>query len=361
MAPIQRPFTVMRLLAPSFAAALIGLALMPALLASGDTPALSSCRIGSGSLEVVLATIRSVESGDDYTARARGSSASGAYQFTDATWNTYAGYARAVDAPPAVQDVRAVEHVTYILNTHNEDLAAVPVVWYLGHRPTPGSPAWDRVPAPGAGNRLTPRQYQEHWMQRYHQLLDGDHAASRDEAASVQPGGCAGADIPALPGGWSLPGPRRLIDAEPSILDRPHHDYPAWDWAIVINTPIYAVRGGTVTHTSTFAQNWFNAVCPTGDPACNPCGIGLTITDADNNRWTYCHGTKLTVELGASVTAGQQILWSGNTGRSTGPHLHLQIRASDGRLRCPQRLLQALHDSKLAPQVQDLPSSGCAS
>ncbi len=39
----------------------------------------------------------------------------------------------------------------------------------------------------------------------------------------------------------------------------------------------------------------------------------------------YCHNSRLLVGMGETVTAGQVISESGNTGRSTGPHLHYQV------------------------------------
>jgi hypothetical protein len=53
--------------------------------------------------------VKNYESGGNYTAKNPGSSASGAYQFTDSTWRQYAGsiantYPTAASAPPSVQD-----------------------------------------------------------------------------------------------------------------------------------------------------------------------------------------------------------------------------------------------------------------
>jgi hypothetical protein len=118
------------------------------------------------------------------------------------------------------------------------------------------------------------------------------------------PGGCVGGSVEPLAGGWSLPGPRELIEADPSVLSAPHHDYPAWDWIIPENTPIYAVRGGRVVSIRSWPHNWWTHGCGTqGGGDCSTCGVGLTIEDAEGIRWTYCHGTNVTVPLGAEVIA----------------------------------------------------------
>jgi len=94
---------------------------------------------------------------------------------------------------------------------------------------------------------------------------------------------------------------------------------------------------------------------------CSTCGIGVTVVDDDAaTRWTYCHGDALLVAVGDTVAAGQQLLASGNTGRSSGPHLHLQIRTADGVLRCPQPLLRSLRDTGVGRDPVGLPSVGCS-
>lgn len=73
---------------------LIGLTVFHALLTNGDPPPRTVCGIAVGSIEVILATIRTLESGRGYTAEAHGATASGADQFVDGTWNGCGGLNR---------------------------------------------------------------------------------------------------------------------------------------------------------------------------------------------------------------------------------------------------------------------------
>ncbi len=116
----------------------------------------------------ILATIRAMESGADYTVQVTTSTASGAYGFLDSSWGGYGGYWRARDAPPPVQDAKAAELAMSILARNAGDISTIPVSWYIGH--VPRGTEWDRVP-PYPGNRLTPREYQDRWLARYAEFL----------------------------------------------------------------------------------------------------------------------------------------------------------------------------------------------
>lgn len=164
---------------------LLGIVALPVLLAGGDPPPPTICGQQAGSTDIVLATIRALESGGNYRAQAARATASGAYQFLDSTWAGYGGYTHAKDAPPEIQDAKAAENVTRILNANAGDVTAVPVVWYIGHVPAPNSTQWDTVPVPGAGNRLTPRQYQARWITVYNRLLGEATAIHTGKGAST--------------------------------------------------------------------------------------------------------------------------------------------------------------------------------
>jgi murein DD-endopeptidase MepM/ murein hydrolase activator NlpD len=91
-----------------------------------------------------------------------------------------------------------------------------------------------------------------------------------------------------------------------------HHDYPAADIAAPEGAPVYALADGIVDSA------W------TGDARC---GTGFTLRAGDGRIWTYCHLSYLdpAVADGAPLSAGQEVGLVGQTGRATGPHLHLQL------------------------------------
>jgi len=315
------------------------------------SPSLGACRSAAsgGDVAAIAATIRHLESGDDYTARAPGSSASGAYQFLDSTWDGYRGYARAYLAPPEVQDAKAVEGITKVLEGNGGDPAVVPVAWYIGHVPAPGSPEWDTVPAPGAGNRLTPREYQTRWMETYRQKVaestTGTSAPSGSTPPTSSPSACAPGSA-TISGDYALPVDRHWYDEHPDWFTKPHHDYPAADLPVPTGTPIYSMTSGVVI-----------ALTTAGD-----CGIGVIINGDDGAQYTFCHGLPGSHEVaaGGHVSVGAQIMLSASTGNSTGPHLHVGI-VVDRRARCPQPLFAGVAKATLPPTVDALPERGCYS
>jgi murein DD-endopeptidase MepM/ murein hydrolase activator NlpD len=106
-------------------------------------------------------------------------------------------------------------------------------------------------------------------------------------------------------------------------------------------TPAYAVRAGTVVRISD-----------------SSCGTGINLTGTDGAIYTYCHFSAWSVANGATVTAGQRIGSTGNTGNSTGPHLHFGVRTGSTR-RCPQNFLLAIYDGLNPPAATSLPTTGC--
>ncbi len=81
------------------------------------------------------------------------------------------------------------------------------------------------------------------------------------------------------------------------------------DIAASVGTPIYAADGGTVTHSG-----WQGTY-----------GKMVEIDHGNGYVTRYAHTSKIHVAVGTKVYKGQHIANVGNTGRSTGPHLHLEV------------------------------------
>jgi murein DD-endopeptidase MepM/ murein hydrolase activator NlpD len=82
------------------------------------------------------------------------------------------------------------------------------------------------------------------------------------------------------------------------------------DFAAITGTPIKAAAGGIVVY-SDHHPNYGNMV---------------EIDHGGDLVSRYAHASKRLVKIGEVVTSGQKIAEVGSTGRSTGPHLHFEIR-----------------------------------
>ncbi|MEX6500783.1 peptidoglycan DD-metalloendopeptidase family protein [Pseudomonas zhanjiangensis] len=96
----------------------------------------------------------------------------------------------------------------------------------------------------------------------------------------------------------------------------------AMDIAMPEGTPIVAARGGVVVKTE-------NAQSGRGN---NPSGNYVRILHDDGTMGVYLHLMKGSVQVqeGRRVKAGSLIARSGNTGNSTGPHLHFVVQRNVG-------------------------------
>ena len=81
------------------------------------------------------------------------------------------------------------------------------------------------------------------------------------------------------------------------------------DWATPTGTAVYASCGGTVTRAG-----WGSGY-----------GYVVYIDHEDGRQTRYGHLSKVLVSVGQQVKQGEKIALSGNTGVSTGPHIHFEI------------------------------------
>ncbi len=92
------------------------------------------------------------------------------------------------------------------------------------------------------------------------------------------------------------------------------------DFAVPVGTPVVAVVTGKID-----AADWQN-------PEDHKEGFGLRVRQkVGNNYYIYAHLSELAVKPGEEVTAGTRVGLSGNTGASSGPHLHFEVRPIGGK------------------------------
>jgi murein DD-endopeptidase MepM/ murein hydrolase activator NlpD len=92
------------------------------------------------------------------------------------------------------------------------------------------------------------------------------------------------------------------------------HSHTGQDFAAPIGTPVRSIGAGRVV-----SAEWEGAY-----------GRKITVLHPDGTVTWYAHLSAFVVLPGAKVQAGDVIGRVGNTGNTTGPHLHLEVRPGDG-------------------------------
>ena len=90
--------------------------------------------------------------------------------------------------------------------------------------------------------------------------------------------------------------------------------HPGQDFAIPIGTEVRAMSSGTVLLAGSSGGY----------------GNKVEIQYWDGTVSWYAHNSSLKVSQGQSVSPGQVVALSGNSGHSTGPHLHMEIHPANG-------------------------------
>jgi murein DD-endopeptidase MepM/ murein hydrolase activator NlpD len=96
------------------------------------------------------------------------------------------------------------------------------------------------------------------------------------------------------------------------------------DFIADVGTPVFAAAGGVVVFAEFHSQY----------------GNMVEIDHGNDFITRYAHASKLLVKVGEVVRRGRKVAEVGSTGRSTGPHLHFEVRYK-GVAQNPGRFLQA--------------------
>lgn len=92
--------------------------------------------------------------------------------------------------------------------------------------------------------------------------------------------------------------------------ERPTGPHNGIDIALPVGTPVVAPFGGVVSEVFTTDRG----------------GVSLALELSNGLRAAFAHLSGYAVALGDVVERGQVVAYSGNTGNTTGPHLHFTLK-----------------------------------
>ncbi|MGW1892026.1 M23 family metallopeptidase [Streptomyces sp. NPDC002004] len=141
-------------------------------------------------------------------------------------------------------------------------------------------------------------------------------AAQKAEVASVVKKAAAQKTGAAKTAGWVKPvGKYTLSACFNQAGGMWSHRHSGQDFAVPVGTSVAAAHDGVVVKAG-----------PNGGGDGPAYGNAIVIQHGNGTYSQYAHLSRIDVRIGQAVKAGQHIALSGNTGNSSGPHLHFEIR-----------------------------------
>lgn len=140
-------------------------------------------------------------------------------------------------------------------------------------------------------------------------LALGDTVIVPDGEITSIVGGGSGTSVASAPSGYyrhPVPGSRKTQGI---------HGHNGIDFGAPIGTPVLASAGGTVIIAR--ASGWNGGY-----------GLYVVISHSNGTQTLYSHLSQVNVTTGTFVEKGEVIGKIGNTGKSTGPHLHFEVRGA---------------------------------
>ncbi|MBU0983682.1 MAG: M23 family metallopeptidase [candidate division Zixibacteria bacterium] len=114
---------------------------------------------------------------------------------------------------------------------------------------------------------------------------------------------------------WTMPVglPIQGFVTQEFTVDSTNHFHPGVDIAAAVGTPVLATGSGVVDHIA------YDSVY----------GHVVILRHNDSVTSVYGHNNRILVTNGQEVQVGGRIALSGNSGKSTAPHLHYEVRIHD--------------------------------
>ena len=128
----------------------------------------------------------------------------------------------------------------------------------------------------------------------------------------------------------TVAGPAKLLPDMKTISQGFWSAHPGIDITAPKGSPIYPIRSGKVVEISISHYNY---------------GRSVTIDHGDGTTSLYAHMGKIYVDEGDEVTETEPLGEVGMSGRTSGPHLHLEVR-KDGVAQNPIKYLRTTLASK---------------